>query len=48
MKKMFSIMSNLQTHYHLILDFKKVDQHTRGNRLIYGTNHNKGNPVQLI
>ena len=24
-KKMFSIMSNLQTHYHFKLDFQKVD-----------------------
>ena len=27
-KKLFSIMSNLQTHYHFKLDFHKVDQHT--------------------
>ena len=26
MKKFFSIMSNLQTHYHFKLDFPKVDQ----------------------
>ena len=25
MKKLFSIMSNLQTHYHFKLDFQKVD-----------------------
>ena len=26
MKKLFSIMSNLQTHYHFKLNFHKVDQ----------------------
>ena len=26
MKMLFSIMSNLQNHYHSKLDFKKVDQ----------------------
>ena len=30
MKKLFSIMSNLQTHYHFKLDFQKVDHHTGG------------------
>ena len=30
MKKLFAIVSNLQTHYHFKLDFQKVDQHTRG------------------
>ena len=25
---MFSLMSNLQTYYHLKLDFQTVDQHT--------------------
>ena len=29
MKKLFYIMSHLQTHYHLRLDSQKVDQHTR-------------------
>ena len=28
-EKSFSIMSHLQTHYHIRLDFQKVDQHTR-------------------
>ena len=31
MKKLFSIMSHLQTHYHYQLDFQKGDQHTGGN-----------------
>ena len=29
-KKLFSFISNLQTYYHLKLDFQKVDQHTGG------------------
>ena len=27
-KKLFTIISNLQTHYHFKLDFQKVDQNT--------------------
>ena len=38
MKKLISIMSS---HYHFKLDFKKVDQHTRGKRLIRRTKHRK-------
>ena len=30
MKKLFSIMSDIQTHYHVKLDFQKVDRHTGG------------------
>ena len=30
MKKLFSIMLKLQTHYHFKLDIHKVDQHTEG------------------
>ena len=37
MKKLFPIMSNLQTHYHFKLDF----QHTGGKWLIHGTKHRK-------
>ena len=40
MKKLFSFMSNLQTHYHCKLDFQKVDQHTAGKWLIQGKNPN--------
>ena len=29
-KKLFSFMSNLQTYFHFILGFQKVDQHTGG------------------
>ena len=39
MKRLFSIMSNLQTHYHFKLDFQKVDQHTGGKWLLHGTKH---------
>ena len=34
---MFSIMLNLQAHYHFKLDFQKVDQYTIGKWLVYGT-----------
>ena len=29
------LMSNLQTYYHLKLDFQKVDQYTRGRNMSY-------------
>ena len=48
MKKLFSIMLNLQTHLHLKLDFQKVDQHTGGNWLIHGTKHRKDNQLQSL
>ena len=34
MKRLFSIMSNLQTHSHFKLDFQKVDKHTGGKWLM--------------
>ena len=43
MKKLFSIMSQLQTHYHFKLDFQIVDHHTGGKWLIHGTKHPKNN-----
>ena len=43
MKKLFSIMSYLQTHYDFKLDFQKVDLHTGGKRLIHGPKHHKDN-----
>ena len=43
--KMFSIMSNLQTHYHFKLDCQEVDQHTGGNGLIHGIKHHKDNQL---
>ena len=45
MQKLFSIVSNLQTHYHFKLDFQKVDQHTEGKWLIHGAKHYKGNQL---
>ena len=39
-------MTNLQTYYHLKLDFQKVDQHTGGEWLIHGTKRRKDNQLQ--
>ena len=47
MKKLFSIMSDLQTHYHFNLDFQKVDQHTGGKWLIHGTKQRLSIPLEL-
>ena len=41
-------MSNLQTYYHLKLDFQKVDQHTRGEWLIHGTKRRNNNRLQSM
>ena len=41
-------MSNLQTHHHFKLDFQKVDQHTRGKLLIYGSKRRKDNQLQSL
>ena len=48
MKKLFSVMSNSQTHFHLKLDFQKVDQPTGGKWLIHGTKRRKGNQLQRM
>ena len=47
MKKLFSIMSNLENHHHFKLDFQNVDQRTRG-KLIYGTKYHKENQLQSL
>ena len=47
-KKLFSIMSNLQTHYQSELDLQKVDQHTGGKWLIHGTKHHKDNQLESL
>ena len=39
-------MVSLQTHYHLKLDFQKMDQHTGGKWLIHGTKDRKDNQLQ--
>ena len=46
-KTLVSIMTNLQTHYYLKLDFQNVDQHT-GGKLIHGTKHHKDNQLQSL
>ena len=43
MKKLFSVTSNLQTHYHFKLVSQKVDQHTAGKWLIHGKKLHKDN-----
>ena len=47
-KGFFSIMSNLEIHHHLELDFQKVDQHTGGKWLIQGTKHCKDDQLQSL
>ena len=45
-QKRNSLMSNIQTHYHIKLDFQTVDQHTGGKWLIQGTKRHKDNQLQ--
>ena len=47
-KEVGFFMSNLQTYYHFKLDFQKVDQHTGGKWLIYGTKRPKDNQLQSL
>ena len=47
-KKLFYLISNLQTYYHFKLDFQKVDQHTGGKWLIHGTKRQNGNQLQSL
>ena len=47
-KKLFSHMTNLQTYYHLQLDFQKVDQHTGGKWLIPDTKRRKDNHLRSL
>ena len=47
-KKLFSLISNLQTYYHFKLDFQKVDQHTGGKWLFHGTKRQKDNQLQSL
>ena len=48
MERLLSTLSKLQTHYHFKLDYQKVDQHTGGKWLIYGTKHCKDNLWQNL
>ena len=41
-------MWNLQTYYHFKLDFQKVDKHTGGKWLIYGTKCHTYNQLQSL
>ena len=41
-------MSNLQAHYHFNIDFQKMNQHTGGKLLIYGTKRRKDNQLQSL
>ena len=47
MKTSFSIMSNLQTHYHFIFDYQKVDRLSGVRWLIYGTKHHKDDQLSI-
>ena len=46
-KKLFSLMSILQTYYHFKLNFK-VNQHPGGKWLIQGTKRRKDNQLQSL
>ena len=48
MKKLFSTMSNLQTHYHFKLNFQIVDKHTESTWLIRGPKRRKDNQLQSL
>ena len=41
-------MSNLQAHYHIRLDFQKVDQHTGAKWLIHGTKLHNDTQLQSL
>ena len=46
MNMLYSIISNLQTHYHFKLDFQKMEQHKRGKWLSQDTTkHRKDNQL---
>ena len=48
MIKLFSIMSNSQTHFLFKLDFQDVAQHTGGKWLIHDTKHDMDNQLQSL
>ena len=47
-EKLFSIMSNLQTHYQFKQDFIKADQHTAGKWLIHGPKQRTDNQLHSM
>ena len=48
MKKLFSILSNLQAHYHFKLDFQQVGQYAGVTWLNHGNKHHKDNQLQSL
>ena len=46
MKGLFSIMSNLEAHYHFKRDLQKMHRHIGGKWLIHGTKRHKDNQSQ--
>ena len=48
MKKLFPIVSNLQTYYSFKLDFPKLDQNKGGKWLIHCTKHYKDKHLQSM
>ena len=38
----------VKIYYHFKLDFQKMDHHTGGKLLIYGTKRHKGNQLQSL
>ena len=41
-------MSNLQTYYHLILDFQKMGQYTGDKWLFHSTKHREDNQLRSL
>ena len=48
MKKLFSVMSNLETHHHLKLGFQNLDKHIGGKWLIHDTEYHKDNQLESL
>ena len=48
MQKLFYIVSNFKTHYHLKFDFQKVEPHTWGTCLNHGIKHHEDNQLQSV
>ena len=48
MKTLFSIVPNLETHYHLKLEFKKWTNIQEASDYIHGTKHRKDNYVITV
>ena len=47
MKQLFSIISNLRTHYHFENDLQTVHQHTVGKWLIHDTKHRQESSCKI-